>query len=132
MTPSLRRILLSTLPLLPLAACDNPASRHFEWQRHAAVVEFAPEPLYCYRTLAQTDCFAQPLDRRESNRLVSNYGPAPGRLVVVAAPPRDRDRMGEVIDHAPLMAPRETVESEPLVLAPRQPGAPMPLVKPAN
>ncbi len=41
MTPTLRRALLSTLPLLPLAACDNPVSRHFEWQKHAAVVEFA-------------------------------------------------------------------------------------------
>ena len=75
MTPTLRRALLSTLPLLPLAACDNPVSRHFEWQRHAANVEFAPEPLYCYRTLAKSDCFVQPLDRRESNRLVGNYGP---------------------------------------------------------
>lgn len=132
MTPSLRRALLSTLPLLPLAACDNPVSRHFEWQKHAAVVEFAPEPLYCYRTLARTDCFAQPLDRRESNRLVSNYGPAPGRAVVVAPAPRDRERMGEVVDHAPLMAPRETVDSEPLVLTPRPPGAPVPPLKPAN
>lgn len=86
MTPTLRRALLSTLPLLTVAACDNPVSRHFEWQRHAANVEFAPEPLYCYRTLAKSDCFVQPLDRRESNRLVSNYGPAPGRVVVVAAP----------------------------------------------
>ncbi len=133
MTPTLRRALLSTLPLLSVAACDNPVSRHFEWQRHAANVEFAPEPLYCYRTLAKSDCFTQPLDRRESNRLVGNYGPPPGRVVVVAAPPRDRDKMGEVIDHAPLIAPRETVETETVIVMPKQPpGAPIPLVKPTN
>lgn len=125
MTPSLRRALLSTLPLLPLAACaDNPISRHFEWQKHAAVVEFAPEPVYCYRTLARADCFVQPLDRRESNRIVSYYGPMPGR-VVVAPPPRDKDRLGEVVDHPPLMVPRETVESEPLPLTPKRQPAPL-------
>ena len=124
MTPTLRRALLSTLPLLPLAACDNPVSRHFEWQRHAAVVEFAPEPLYCYRTLARSDCFAQPLDQRESNRMVSHYGPTPGRVLVVV-PARERDKMGELTDHAPIMVPRETVEAEPL--PPAAPAAPVPL-----
>ncbi|MSP49178.1 MAG: hypothetical protein EXQ95_07605 [Alphaproteobacteria bacterium] len=118
MTPSLRRALLSTLPLVPLAACaDNPVSRYFEWQKHAEVVEFAPEPLYCYRTLARSDCFAQPLDRRESNRIVSYYGSAPGR--VVPAPPPPRDKVGAVVDHPPLMVPREKVESEPLPPTPR-------------
>jgi hypothetical protein len=100
MTPSLRRALLATLPPLALAACvDNPISRHFEWQKHAETVEFAPEPLYCYRTLAQSTCYAQPLDRREANRVVGFYGPSPSR--VVAAPP-------------------DKVDSEPLQLVPKQ------------
>ena len=124
MTPSFRRALLSTLPLLPLVACGNdPITRYFDWQKHADVVEFNPEPLYCYRTLARSDCFAQPLDRREINRVVSYYGPPPGRLAAPpATPPLPKDRLGAATDHPPLMVPVEKVESAPLS-APGRPGA---------
>ncbi len=115
MSPSLRRALAMILPLLTLAACiDNPVSRHYEWQKHAETVEFAPEPLYCYRTLARSDCYSQPLDRRESNRLVSHYGTAPGRLVRIETPPLPQEKVGAVTDHPPLMVPRDKVEVESL------------------
>lgn len=121
MMPSLRRTLLATTPLLTLAACiDNPVSRHFEWQRHTETVEFAPEPLYCYRTLAQSTCYAQPLDRHHANRVVGFYGPSPGRIVAAPPPALPQEKMGPATEHPPLMVPREKIESEPLQLVPKQ------------
>lgn len=37
----------------------------------------APEPRYCYRTLGKVNCYAQPLDGSEANRLVGYEGPSP-------------------------------------------------------
>ncbi len=125
MTPFLRPAIL-VVPLLSLTGCyGNPVSRYFEWQKHAEVVKIAPEPLYCYRTLAQVDCYAQPLDRRESNRTANHYGLQPGRVVRDMPPPMPQEKVGNVIDHPPLMMPREKVESEPLQLVPRQPPKPV-------
>ncbi|MBM3533953.1 MAG: hypothetical protein FJX60_13060 [Alphaproteobacteria bacterium] len=108
------------MPALALTGCfNNPVSRHYEWQKHAELVEFAPEPLYCYRTLAQVDCYTRPLDRRESNRIQNYYGPPPGRVVMVVTPPMPQEKVGNVIDYPPLMVPREKVESEPLQPAPQ-------------
>ena len=116
---------LLCLAALPLAACGNdPITRYFDWQKQAEVVEFTPEPLYCYRTLARSDCFAQPLDKRESNRVVSYYGVAPGRVAPPpVVPPLPKDRLGAAVDHPPLMVPVEKVESAPLPV-PGRPGAP--------
>lgn len=128
MTPGLRRVLLSALPLAALAACGNPVSQYFEWKRHSETVEFVPEPLYCYKTLARSDCFSQPLDRKETDRLVGFYGTPPGmeRTSMQTA----KEKFGEIKDHAPLglardggptvqSLPRDKVESAPLVLTPR-------------
>ena len=120
---TLRRTLMA-LPLLTLASLtlsgcvDNPISRHFEWQKHEETVEFAPEPLYCYRTLAHVTCYAQPLDRREANRVVNYYGPSPGRIVAAPAPALPQEKMGPPTQYPPLMVPRDKVESEPLPLVP--------------
>jgi hypothetical protein len=128
MTLSLRRALL-VLPLLSLAGCyGSPPSRYFEWQRHEETVRFESEPLYCYRTLARSDCYAQPLDRRELNRIVGYYGPSPARVMMVAPPPLPQEKIGNVIDHPPLMVPREQVQSEPLQRTPPPPSAPLQLV----
>lgn len=35
------------------------------------------EPRYCYKTLGKVNCYAQPLDGKEANRLVGYEGPAP-------------------------------------------------------
>jgi hypothetical protein len=32
-------------------------------------------PIYCYRTLAEADCFVRPID--EGSRLIGWYGPPP-------------------------------------------------------
>lgn len=37
----------------------------------------APEPRYCYKTIGKVNCYSQPLDGSESNRLVGYDGPAP-------------------------------------------------------
>lgn len=34
-----------------------------------------PRPIYCYRTLAEADCFVTPID--EGSRLIGWYGPPP-------------------------------------------------------
>jgi hypothetical protein len=35
------------------------------------------EPRYCYKTLGKVNCYAQPLDGKEANRLVGYEGPSP-------------------------------------------------------
>ncbi|UUX49429.1 hypothetical protein NUH88_18755 [Nisaea acidiphila] len=35
------------------------------------------EPRYCYKTLGKVNCYSQPLDGKEANRLVGYEGPAP-------------------------------------------------------
>src|SRR5687767_272878 len=50
MTPVLRSALLTLIPLSALTACAETPYEYFVWRPHAAVVEFAPEPLYCYKT----------------------------------------------------------------------------------
>jgi hypothetical protein len=37
----------------------------------------AVEPRYCYRTIGKVNCYAQPLEGQEANRLVGYDGPAP-------------------------------------------------------
>jgi hypothetical protein len=37
----------------------------------------AVEPRYCYRTIGKVNCYAEPLDGNEANRLVGYDGPAP-------------------------------------------------------
>jgi hypothetical protein len=131
MTSALRSALLTLVPLSPLlalAACTETPHDYFVWRRHAEMVEFAPEPLYCYRTLARVDCFSRPLERNQADRIVGYYGSPPGRPV--AAPVVLNNRNGAVIDHPPLAAPREAIESEPLPAAPAPaPGAPVPLTR---
>jgi hypothetical protein len=133
MTPVLRSALLTLIPLSALTACAETPYEYFVWRPHAAVVEFGPEPLYCYKTLARVDCFATPLDRTQNDRIVGYYGPRPGRpvLVPVAVPSA---KNGTVIDHPPLAAPREAIESEPLPAAPAAAppttgGGPIPLTR---
>ncbi|MBK8906933.1 MAG: hypothetical protein IPM60_03240 [Rhodospirillales bacterium] len=41
------------------------------------VAGFTPLPIYCYRTIADVDCFADPVDRHR-RRLVAYEGPWPG------------------------------------------------------
>lgn len=73
---------------------------------------------YCYRTLAYSTCYAQPLDRREANRVVGYYGPSPGRIVAAPPPALPQEKMGPATEYPPLMVPRDKVESEPLQLVP--------------
>lgn len=37
----------------------------------------AAEPRYCYRTIGKVNCYTQPLEGQEANRLIGYDGPAP-------------------------------------------------------
>ena len=37
----------------------------------------AVESLYCYRTIGKVNCYAEPLEGQEANRLIGYDGPAP-------------------------------------------------------
>ena len=78
------RILSFALLALGLTACETaPIRAEFGWteERVLAYTWFSPrpenpEPAYCYRTLALTDCYNRP-QPREAVRLVGFIGPEP-------------------------------------------------------
>jgi hypothetical protein len=37
----------------------------------------AADPRYCYRTIGKVNCYAEPLEGQEANRLIGYDGPAP-------------------------------------------------------
>jgi len=70
---AVRTLILLTC-LLISACADMPAQFG---QKAEATPPPAPEPRYCYKTLGKVNCYAQPLDGREANRLVGFEGPPP-------------------------------------------------------
>ena len=82
----MRKIRIATLAIvaLGLAACeDAPFRLEYGWTEDRALAYTwippraeSPEPAYCYRTLAQTDCFRRP-QPRQATRLVGFIGPEP-------------------------------------------------------
>lgn len=77
------------LPLLTLAACGNPFGGYAPTQEQILTRGWTTPPasaeargfIYCYRTLADADCYAAPEPGQE-NRLLSYNGDALG------SPPR--------------------------------------------
>lgn len=71
-----------------------------QWRRSEDIVEsgwaqrpesYSPPPLYCYRTLANNDCYAKP-QKGEETRLEAYYGSSPESrddFRVLSAPPID-------------------------------------------
>jgi hypothetical protein len=55
----------------PLAGCAD------DWWKADESVAYVPPAVYCYRSLADVDCYAQPFDR-DRRRLVGYVGPWPG------------------------------------------------------
>lgn len=66
-----KKLLGLVAPVLWLAGCGG-----YESAYERAVYD--DEPVYCYRTLADIDCFRAP-DVRAERRLVNYYGPSPRR-----------------------------------------------------
>jgi hypothetical protein len=62
-----------------LMAASSLSRLWFDWPPEAAVAEAAPlppeAPLYCYRTLADTECHAEPLEAAEETRRVGHAKP---------------------------------------------------------
>lgn len=83
------RLLGFLAPLLAVAACGNPFGGYAPTQEQILARGWTTPPasarargvIYCYRTLADADCFASPQPGQE-NRLVSYNGDALG------SPPR--------------------------------------------
>lgn len=78
------RVFLS-LAVLALGACAGygpgyapTENQHFLVTRFGDPVQMTVAPIYCYETLADPDCHAQPLPGREG-RLIAWYGPRPPR-----------------------------------------------------
>lgn len=77
----MRRLLVPLTALLLLSGCaadirtvvdDLFGNEKAEPKKIVAV-----EPRYCYRTIGKVNCYAQPLDGQEANRLIGYDGPAP-------------------------------------------------------
>lgn len=64
-------ILLALALSVLAAACETDP-----WKRDP-VAGFTPLPVYCYRTIADADCYAPPINE-ERRRLVAYEGPWPG------------------------------------------------------
>ena len=83
------RLLALLVPFLALAACGNPFGGYAPTQEQILARGWTTLPasaqprgyIYCYRTLAEADCFDSPQPGQE-NRLVSYNGDA------LASPPR--------------------------------------------
>jgi hypothetical protein len=68
----LRTLTLSLL--LPFAGCGIPG---MSWtESEAPLMSSTGQPLYCYGTLADPDCYAEPQPGWEG-RLIGYYGPKP-------------------------------------------------------
>ncbi len=68
---------------LPLRTGLNPVQEAFGWNAEKvmrdswlAPLPYRPEPRYCYRTLAEADCFLRP-QPHAAERLVGYVGPPP-------------------------------------------------------
>jgi hypothetical protein len=82
--PLVAALLLATLALL--AGCDLPYFQEFQ-QKYAFTeekelskgwivgAEVPPEPIYCYRTLAEADCYTAAEPQRERGRLIGMFAP---------------------------------------------------------
>ena len=75
----MRRLLFSAVVMLPLAGCaeDIRAKIDEVFGKKEEPKVVAVEPRYCYRTIGKVNCYAQPLEGNEANRLVGYDGPAP-------------------------------------------------------
>jgi hypothetical protein len=78
-----RGILFVLFPLI-LGGCEGTAFQvQYGWNEERALAytwmtprPITPEPAYCYRTLAEPDCFRRP-QPRQATRLVGYIGPEP-------------------------------------------------------
>lgn len=59
------------VPVMLVSACETD-----QWRQPPAA-NFTPQPVYCYQSLADVDCYALPHDR-DRGRFVGYYGLWPG------------------------------------------------------
>jgi hypothetical protein len=73
------RLLLSAVVMVPLVGCaeDIRAKIDEVFGKKEEPKVVAVEPRYCYRTIGKVNCYAEPLEGQEANRLIGYDGPAP-------------------------------------------------------
>jgi hypothetical protein len=76
----MRRLLVPLTTVFLLAGCAEDIRTSVNdlfGQKKPPAKVVAAEPRYCYRTIGKVNCYAQPLEGNEANRLVGYDGPAP-------------------------------------------------------
>jgi hypothetical protein len=75
----MRSLLFSAAVMLPLVGCaeDIRAKIDEVFGKKEEPKVVAVEPRYCYRTIGKVNCYAEPLEGQEANRLIGYDGPAP-------------------------------------------------------
>ena len=74
------RAIVCSAGLFLLAGCAEQYHRTVEelfGKQEEAKPVAASEPRYCYRTIGKVNCYPEPLEGNEANRLVGYSGPAP-------------------------------------------------------
>ncbi len=112
--------------LAGLAAGSGLAGCGYESAYERAVYD--AEPVYCYRTLAEPDCWRDP-DPAADRRLVNYYGPSPRRteaperadIRLEPPPPGTVEEWGE--GREPGLGAPIALSAEPLRLGGEEPGA---------
>jgi hypothetical protein len=76
----MRRYLVPLIVLFPLMGCAEDIRAGIDeafGKKEAPKKAVAAEPRYCYRTIGRVNCYAEPLEGQEANRLIGYDGPAP-------------------------------------------------------
>lgn len=112
----MRAIILSLGLATLLAACGTAERREAE-RMEEQMRGYAPPPTYCYQSIAYVECFATPYHRDE-RRLISFFGPPPGRYQKPAPPPPPQLTAPAMIDYwvkdpEPVPTPYEPVPPAP-------------------
>lgn len=76
----MRRFFVPLIIMLPLMGCAEDIRAGIDrisGKKQESRKIVATEPRYCYRTIGKVNCYAEPLEGQEANRLVGYDGPAP-------------------------------------------------------
>jgi hypothetical protein len=76
----MRRLFVAVAILLSLVGCAQDIRAGIDrtfGKKEEPKKTVATEPRYCYRTIGKVNCYAEPLEGQEANRLIGYDGPSP-------------------------------------------------------